>query len=127
LLLLFVSVFSELFETNFNPVSFYKGIEFSLKLFLIDILEILVGSFWKQSINTLWVPVGGPFESRVPTHCSCCSGPLWKQSTYTVHYSCCWGTLWKQRTYILQLLLGHFWRQSYLIMKKMRNLRAKHL
>ena len=28
------------------------------------------------------VVLGGPFESRLPSNCSCCWGPLWKQSTY---------------------------------------------
>jgi len=27
---------------------------------------------------------GDPFENKVFTHCSCCWGPLWKQSTYTL-------------------------------------------
>ena len=26
------------------------------------------------------VVVGGPFESRLPSNCGCCWGPLWKQS-----------------------------------------------
>jgi len=28
--------------------------------------------------------VGGPFESRLPTHCICCWRSFWKQSTYTL-------------------------------------------
>ena len=64
----------------------------------------------------------GPFERKVFTHCNCCWGPVWKQSSLLIHYSCCsaplktryfthyrcyWGHLWKRSepTYILHLLL----------------------
>jgi len=30
------------------------------------------------------VAVWGPLESRAPTHCSCCWGPVWKQGGYTL-------------------------------------------
>jgi len=30
------------------------------------------------------VTVGGSFENKVLTHCSCCWGPLWKQDTCTL-------------------------------------------
>jgi len=28
----------------------------------------------------------GPFENRLPSNCSCCWGPLWKQSTCTLQF-----------------------------------------
>jgi len=32
------------------------------------------------------VVVVSPFESRLPSNCSCCWGPLWKQSTCTLQF-----------------------------------------
>jgi len=88
------------------------------------------------------IVVRGPFERKVGllSHpfwkqgilCySCCWGPLWKQSTYTLHlllgafsmkfksrvlthFSGCWGPLWKQITFKLQLLLGVPLKAKYL-------------
>jgi len=56
------------------------------------------------------VVVWSPCESKLLTHCSCCQGPLWIQSTYTLQfllgalewslkaeysYISVWGTVWK--------------------------------
>ena len=109
-MLLFDTVFSELFGTNFNRQFIYVT-EVSFKVFLICILEISL--HWVSTLLSK-----RPFESRALTHYSGGWGHLWKQSTYTfelllrpiesmvpAHYSCCWGPLWKQSTYVLQLLL----------------------
>ena len=42
--------------------------------------------------------VGGPFENRVLTHCSCCWGPLQKQSTYASQWLL--GAFWNKSTYL---------------------------
>jgi len=81
-LLLLDRVFPEFFVTNFNSQSL-KGTETGLKRFLIYTLEMLVRALWRQS--KLLTHCGGSlglFWSRVPTHCSCCWEPLWKQNAY---------------------------------------------
>jgi len=72
-----------------------------------------------------------PIKSNVLTHNSCCWGPLWKQTTYTLqflsgspsikfesraftHFNGCWGPLWKQITFKLQLLFGAPLKAQYL-------------
>jgi len=37
---------------------------------------------WLRACLHITVDIVGAFESRVLTHCSCCWGPFWKQSTY---------------------------------------------
>ena len=56
---------------------------FSFSYFLIYALEIPLGALWKQNTYTA-VALGGSFQSTVPTHCSWCWKPLWKQSNYTL-------------------------------------------
>jgi len=90
-----------------------KGIEVRLKRFLIYTLEMLVVPCESRvSCLDTTVAVEGPFESRVPTHCSYYWGPLWKQSTYTLQLLL--GHLWKQGIYTLQLLLGTPLKARYL-------------
>ena len=80
------------------------------------------GDLWKQTTCTLQFLLGtpsvklksrvlthfsgcwGPFESKLPSNCSCCWGPF--ESKVPAHYSFCSGDLWKQSTCILQFLLG---------------------
>jgi len=40
----------------------------------------------RVSLLTHFSGVGGPFESRLPSTCSCCWGPFWKQSTCTLQF-----------------------------------------
>ena len=73
------------------------------------------------------VALRGPFESRVPTHCSCCWGHLREQSSYTLqlllgaplkanclYYTVDFWPLWKQGIYILQLLFGAPLKAKYI-------------
>jgi len=55
-----------------------------------ETLEI-IGVFLKEKFYI--TITSGPFESKVFTHCNCCCGPLWKQSSLLIHYSCCWAPL----------------------------------
>jgi len=101
-------VFSELFGTNFHPV-FLKGVEVGwnicIFIYLTDAGQGLVkAEFTHYRVG--W----GPFESIVSTHCSCCWGPLWRQSTW----------LWCGTKNITRIDNKFFTEDE-------ENLRAKHL
>ena len=86
-----------------------------------------MGAPFEASWIHITVAVGGPFASRLLTHCSFfeapamkfksrvlthfsgCWGPLWKQIPWNC--SCCWGPLWKQSTCTL-VFVGALWKQS---------------
>jgi len=55
-------------------------------------------SWYIPHLSSFTVAFGGPFEISVLTHCSCCWGPFWKQSTCT--WQSLLGALWKQSTYL---------------------------
>ena len=90
------------FETISN-IFFQGGENFSSPAPpLVTGLSVLAhySCYWgKAEYFHIIVATGGPFESRVLTHCSCCFGPLQKRSTYG-----------------LQWLLGAFLKAKYLFM-----------
>ena len=48
-----------------------------------------------------------PFESNVFTHCNCCWGPPWKQSSLLIQYiTIAVGPLWKQGTLHITAAIG---------------------
>jgi len=51
--------------------------------------------------------VGGPFDSKLPSSCSCCWGPF--ESKLPAHYSFCTGPLSQQRIYLWFALQYIIW------------------
>jgi len=94
-------------------------------------IKIAVGGPFERKDFYITVTVGSPCESKVLTHYSCCWGPLWKKSTYTLqfllgapsmkfnsrvhtHFSCCWGPLWKQIIFNFSCCWGAPLKAKYL-------------
>ena len=56
-----------------------------------------MGAPFEASWIHITVAVGGPFASRLLTHCSFFEAPAMKfKSRVLTHFSGCWGPLWKQ-------------------------------
>ena len=68
-------------------------------------LQLLLGAPLKARCLHITVAAGGSFVSRVITHYSFFKAPSMKfKSRVLTHCSCCWGPLWKQTTCTLQFL-----------------------
>ena len=91
LLFLFDRVFWELFETNFNPQSFKKYWSWFEAFPYLHIRD--AGGPCESGVLTLTVGVGGPFESRVPTHWSCC----WGQLAECINMMCIGNIIWADK------------------------------
>ena len=81
------------FGINFE--SFQKFLEQILTLSLFKVVRLVWNFYYlhirdagrgslKAEYLHITVVVEGPFESRVLTYCSCCWGPLWKESSYAI-------------------------------------------
>jgi len=47
-------------------------------------LQLPLEDLLKAECLRTTVATGGPYESGALAHCSCCWGPFWKQSSYTI-------------------------------------------
>jgi len=66
-----------------------------------------------------FVVLGGSFESRLPSNCSCCWGPLWKQSTYRLVSV---GGVFESRVLTYDLLCSTLYEWNIVFSPNIRNI-----
>jgi len=98
-------------------------------LFMANCAFSAMPAKWLQQCLHVTTAVGGTFESKLLTHCSCCWGSLWKQSSYTpqflsgahsmkfksrvlTHFSGCGGLFESRLPSNYSCCLGPLWKQS---------------
>jgi len=76
-----------LIGTSANSIGYITNL-CSMTELLHELKNSSFGPLWKKSayaLQLLWALL----ESKVFTHCNCCSGPFWKKISLLTHCSCC--------------------------------------